>query len=161
MPPRPSHLLATSSTGRFCRLSHAAKCASAAVMPTRASTTNTTTAACPIAVSDDARIRPYSDSGALSSSPAVSISSTSRPRNVAGASLRSRVTPGSSDTSARRRPASRLNSVDLPTFGRPAIATIGRGPSLIYLYADRTPSSVSTSSAPPTAIGTWLAGARN
>src|SRR5205807_3001310 len=37
-----------------------------------------------------------------------------------------RVTPGTSRTSAWRRPTSRLKSVDLPTFGRPTIATTGR-----------------------------------
>src|SRR5207237_3397451 len=38
-------------------------------------------------------------------------------------SRRSRVSPGVSSTSASRRPTSRLNSVDFPTFGRPRIAT--------------------------------------
>ena len=42
----------------------------------------------------------------------------------AAPSRRSRVTPGVSSTSASRRPASRLNSVDLPTFGRPTMATV-------------------------------------
>src|SRR5439155_673381 len=36
------------------------------------------------------------------------------------------VTPGTSRTSARRLPTSRLKSVDLPTFGRPTIAMTGR-----------------------------------
>src|SRR5439155_770002 len=40
-------------------------------------------------------------------------------------STRSRVTPGTSRTSARRLPTSRLKSVDLPTFGRPTIAMTG------------------------------------
>jgi len=35
------------------------------------------------------------------------------------------VIPGSSPTIARRRPIMRLNSVDLPTFGRPTIAMVG------------------------------------
>ena len=39
------------------------------------------------------------------------------------ASRRSRVTPGVSSTSAILRPTSRLNSVDLPTLGRPTMAT--------------------------------------
>src|SRR6266568_6945595 len=34
--------------------------------------------------------------------------------------------PGSLTTSARRRPQMRLNSVDLPTLGRPRMATRGR-----------------------------------
>ena len=36
---------------------------------------------------------------------------------------RSRVVPGTGVTIARSTPESRLNSVDFPTFGRPAIAT--------------------------------------
>src|SRR5207244_1609279 len=38
---------------------------------------------------------------------------------------RSRVTPAVGSTMAIRRPASQLNSDDLPTFGRPTIATRG------------------------------------
>ena len=70
-------------------------------------------------------MRPASVSGAASSSPAVSTSVTRRPRSIASASLRSRVTPGVSDTRAERRPARRLNRVDLPTLGRPAMTTTG------------------------------------
>src|SRR6185437_7051314 len=39
--------------------------------------------------------------------------------------MRSRVIPGSSPTMARREPISRLKSVDLPTLGRPTMATVG------------------------------------
>src|SRR5437870_12462642 len=39
--------------------------------------------------------------------------------------MRSRVTPGVSRTSAFRLPISRLKSVDLPTLGRPTMATTG------------------------------------
>src|SRR5204862_333937 len=39
-------------------------------------------------------------------------------------SLRSRVTPGVSCTTAARDSVSRLTSVDLPTFGKPTIATV-------------------------------------
>src|SRR5215475_1819804 len=41
--------------------------------------------------------------------------------------MRSRVMPGSSVTIDRRCPINRLNSVDLPTFGRPTIAMRGKG----------------------------------
>ena len=41
--------------------------------------------------------------------------------------MRSRVTPGVSSTMAARRPVSLLKSMDLPTFGRPTIATKGLG----------------------------------
>src|ERR1700757_1998212 len=40
--------------------------------------------------------------------------------------MRSRVMPGSSPTIERRLLVSRLNRVDLPTFGRPQMAKIGR-----------------------------------
>ena len=40
-------------------------------------------------------------------------------------STRSRVTPGVSSTTASRRPRMRLTSADLPTFGRPTIASTG------------------------------------
>ena len=39
------------------------------------------------------------------------------------------MTPGTSCTTAARRPRMRLTSVDLPTFGRPTMATTGSGPS--------------------------------
>src|SRR6056297_3691004 len=45
--------------------------------------------------------------------------------------MRSRVTPGWSATSASRVRVSALNSVDLPTLGRPAITTIGSAERLI------------------------------
>ena len=56
--------------------------------------------------------------------PAVSITVNSRSPRRPWPSRRSRVTPGSSSTSASFCPTSRLNSVDLPTFGRPIIAMV-------------------------------------
>ena len=50
----------------------------------------------------------------------------SSPIRCASPSRRSRVTPGRSSTSASFLPTRRLNSVDLPTLGRPTIATVGR-----------------------------------
>ena len=141
-PALPSALFATSMTRRPWRRSQAAKCASAGVMPLRASMQNSTRSACATACSDEARMRPYRLSGAASSRPAVSISRTRRPRSIASASLASRVTPGVSATIARRPPASRLNSVDLPTLGRPAITTTGRSPNGVASRsggADRLP----------------------
>ena len=52
-----------------------------------------------------------------SSRPAVSTMVKTRSPSRASPSRRSRVTPGWSSTSASLRPTSRLNSVDLPTFG--------------------------------------------
>ena len=49
---------------------------------------------------------------------------TSGGRYAAQPSRRSRVTPGVGATSAARRPTSRLKRVDLPTLGRPTMATV-------------------------------------
>ena len=46
------------------------------------------------------------------------------PADAEFVSLRSRVRPGMSSTSASRLPANLLNRVDLPTLGRPMIATV-------------------------------------
>ena len=60
--------------------------------------------------------------------------------------MRSRVIPGSSPTIDRRDPVSRLNSVDLPTFGRPQIAISGSCPRLRALGHGR-PSARQSASA--------------
>src|SRR2546425_2392759 len=65
----------------------------------------------------------FSISPVASSGPPVSTSVNSRPRHSAVAYSRSRVVPGSSSTMATRSPTRRLKSVDLPTFGRPTMAT--------------------------------------
>src|SRR5208337_715223 len=57
--------------------------------------------------------------------PPVSTTRNSCPRHSASPYRRSRVMPGSFPTMARREPVSRLNSVDLPTLGRPTMATSG------------------------------------
>ena len=57
------------------------------------------------------------------STPPVSISRNHVPLHSQSSSLRSRVTPGVSCTTAARDSVSRLTSVDLPTFGKPTIAT--------------------------------------
>src|SRR5437868_13656394 len=48
--------------------------------------------------------------------------------------MRSRVMPGSSPTIERREPTRRLNKVDLPTFGRPTIASVGSAPDFRLLF---------------------------
>jgi hypothetical protein len=57
--------------------------------------------------------------------PPVSTTVNARPFHSLSASMRSRVVPGVSSTTASREPASRLNKVDLPTLGRPTSATSG------------------------------------
>ena len=121
---RPSALLATRIT-RAARLrSSSVSVRSTGVTPARASIMNRQTSAASIARSVSARIRPGRLASVASSRPAVSIavkrSGPSRP----APSRRSRVTPGWSSTSASRRPTRRLKSVDLPTFGRPTMATV-------------------------------------
>ena len=59
-----------------------------------------------------------------SSSPAVSVTSNCSPPTEATPSIRSLVTPGLSYTMACFLPTRRLNSDDLPTFGRPTITTL-------------------------------------
>src|SRR5438105_3055476 len=48
-----------------------------------------------------------------------------------GAARRSRVTPGVGSTMAMRRPASQLNSEDLPTLGLPTMAICGTGTAIL------------------------------
>jgi len=54
----------------------------------------------------------------------VSISRNRLPFHSQTSSFRSRVTPGVSCTTAARDSVRRLTSVDLPTFGKPTIATV-------------------------------------
>src|SRR5260221_13839105 len=51
--------------------------------------------------------------------------------------MRSRVVPGRSSTIATRSPTRRLKSVDLPTFGRPTMATTARDISGAPLTRER------------------------
>ena len=60
------------------------------------------------------------------SHPPVSMSRNSQPCQSTATSLRSRVTPGRASTMAALRPAILLSKVDLPTLGRPTMATLGR-----------------------------------
>ena len=53
-------------------------------------------------------------------------------------SLRSRVTPGVSCTTAARDSVSRLTSVDLPTFGKPTIATVPISGSAVLIVQRRS-----------------------
>ena len=57
--------------------------------------------------------------------PPVSSNVNSAPRHVAVWSMTSRVVPGTGVTMARRVRVIRLNSVDLPTLGRPINTTSG------------------------------------
>ena len=57
--------------------------------------------------------------------PPVSTREKVRPHHSPSPKILSRVTPGVSSTMDSRCPTILLNSVDLPTLGRPTMATIG------------------------------------
>ena len=77
-------------------------------------------------------------------SPAVSMKQTGPSGVSTTVSMASRVVPGMSCTMERSSPSSRLKSVDLPTLGRPMMAT--RGP-----LPGATASAVSAPSSPASA----------
>src|SRR3954447_16437349 len=122
-----STLFAASTTGLPAFRSTRTTASSASVMPTVASTTNSTASAALMAISACAATRAAIPT-ASGSQPPVSTTVNSRPAQLASYDTRSRVTPGVSSTTASRRPMMRLTSVDLPTFGRPTIASTGSGP---------------------------------
>ena len=64
-----------------------------------------------------------SNGSAVSRMPAVSINRKVTPWMLIVSSIRSRVVPAISDTSARSSLSRALSSVDLPTFGLPTMAT--------------------------------------
>src|SRR5258705_12073597 len=67
--------------------------------------------------------------------PPVSMRRHRPPGKRTGAYRQSRVTPGTSSTIALRAPIRRLKSVDLPTLGRPTIATTGSLPGRAGAFA--------------------------
>ncbi len=111
-----STLLTTTRTGRPERLSTRATARSSSMRPTVTSTTSRTTSASAMARS--AWALTWASSGSSEDShPPVSTTVKARPHHSASSSLRSRVTPGRSSTTAARRPTMRLTSVDLPDVG--------------------------------------------
>src|SRR5215208_3305591 len=121
-----STLLAATSTGLSAPRSSRASSVSPGRTPVRASTTSTATsdsASAARACDWTARARSSSSSR---STPPVSTSTKRRPFHSVSISLRSRVTPDCSWTTASRVPVRRFTSVDLPTLGNPTIATLGR-----------------------------------
>ena len=119
-----SILFASTSTGFFAARSVAANSSSPGVIPWRVSTTKRTRSASSIAARACLAIDGLNGSVARSSTPPVSISRKCLPFQSAISSFRSRVTPGVSCTTAWRVSVSRLISVDLPTFGKPTMATV-------------------------------------
>src|SRR5437588_160838 len=122
---RSPHLMtASTSTGaldpRRCR----ARTRSSSWTPTCASPTRSTTSA-ELAARSACRETRASIPPARETYPPVSTTVNRRPRHSTGTSIRSRVTPGSSSAIVSFPPNNRLTRVDLPTFCRPTMATVG------------------------------------
>ena len=120
-----SHLLTHSTTGTplFSRM--LATSASVAVTPVRMSVTRMMALAESMAIWACSRIWVKITSLLAGSMPPVSTRENLRPHHSASPKMRSRVTPGVSSTMESRCPTILLNKVDLPTLGRPTMATIG------------------------------------
>ena len=134
-------MFAASRTGFLLRRSCSATSRSPAVMPSVMETRNTMTSASSIATRAwwltssciwrglysciSSVRRSVSRWPVTKSSPPVSTSVNSTPFQTVSVYSRSRVVPGWSSTMASRWPMMRLKSVDLPTLGRPTMATIG------------------------------------
>ncbi|MCY1486412.1 hypothetical protein D9M68_200540 [compost metagenome] len=97
---------------------------SAAVMPARESTMNSTASASSMACSDCSAIFASMPSSSPEIPP-VSMTMNFLPCHLASPYWRSRVRPAYSATMASRVLVRRLNRVDLPTFGRPTRAITG------------------------------------
>ena len=94
-------------------------------------------------------LRPFT----LESQPPVSCTQKRWFAHSAKYEFRSRVTPGTSSTTASRRPKKRFVSEDLPTLGRPTIATVHRASSTwVPPSADRNSSSNAPQSGSPAAL---------
>src|SRR5690606_24479481 len=141
-----STLLATSTTGTGERRSTAAIVSSVWVAPTDASTTITTTSAVCMARSACAAMDAAMPL-ASGSQPPVSTTWNVRPFHSPSYATRSRVTPGTSCTTASRRPMIRLTSVDLPTFGLPTTATVYDAAAGPCAPAPDSPSALESSQA--------------
>ena len=96
------------------------------VTPALESTTKTTRSASSTARRACSATCWISGEGSATSTPPVSTRTNRLPAHSQTTSLRSRVTPGVSKTTASRVAVRRLTSVDFPTFGKPTTATAPR-----------------------------------
>ena len=110
-------------TGRLERRRIWATSPSQSVTPVSLSTTKSTRSASSVATFTWLRMASSKMSSELTTQPPVSTTENSRSFQVHLPYWRSRVVPAVSLTMARRDCVSRLKSVDLPTLGRPTIAT--------------------------------------
>ena len=120
-----SALLTTRMAGQPRLRSERAMAASRSVGPVLASPMKSATAHASSASSAWRRTAASMPTAMSGRKPPVSTSRKLRPFHSASAKWRSFVIPGRSSTTAMRWPRMRLNSVDLPTLGRPMMATIG------------------------------------
>ena len=123
---------------------------SVATMPVRTSVTKMMQSAESMAICACVRIWDKIISFDSGSMPPVSTSENFLFFHSHSPKMRSRVTPGVSSTMERRCPISLLNSVDLPTFGRPTMATIGldiRFSSFFFPYSAVPKMSLSSPAA--------------
>ena len=120
-----SHLLTASTTGLPLRISMLATSRSCGVTPERRSATIMIQSAESIAICACWRIWASKPSSICGSIPPVSTSKKLCPVHSHSQKIRSLVTPGVSSTIAMRWPVNLLKMVDLPTLGRPTIATMG------------------------------------
>jgi len=121
-----STLLASRITGLSCFRRSLATCESRGATPSRASTMNSISDAwaTPEAIwSSTSSVRSSTSSIPI---PPVSTSSMNPVLSSIGAETLSLVTPGVSSTIDMRRPAMMFRRLDLPTLGRPTMATIGK-----------------------------------
>src|SRR5262245_15312304 len=118
-----STLFATTRTGLPERRRMSATSSSPGVTPALASTTRRTRSAAPTARPACSATCCVSGEGSAMSTPPVSTRTKRLPAHSQTTSLRSRVTPGVSKTTASRVAVRRLTRVDLPTLGKPTTAT--------------------------------------
>ena len=133
-----SILFATTITGRPERRRIWAISSSPAARPARASITTATTSASSTARRAWAATWACIGESSPTSRPPVSMSTNVRPRHSQVISLRSRVTPGRSSTTACRDDVSRFTSVDLPALGNPTTATTPMRSSAVLIPPART-----------------------
>ena len=129
-----SHLFTASTTGLPLRMSIPAMSRSCGVTPPVRSVTMMMQSAESMAIWACSRMWASRPSSMRGSMPPVSTSRNLRPLHSQSQKMRSRVTPGVSSTMARRWPVSLLKIVDLPTLGRPTMATMGFAMVVCLLY---------------------------
>ena len=121
-----SALLTTTTMGAFCGRRRWAISSSSGVRPAWASTVKRMTEASARAKSIWRCTSAANSAEVVKSMPPVSTNSNQRPSYSSRVEMRSRVTPAVGSTMEIRRRASMFSKLDLPTLGRPTMATLGK-----------------------------------